>query len=361
MKINKILYLLLFIILFSACSSDDDNNNGYVEPIIPTKGAFVLNSGKMGQNNSSLAFYHNTTQSVSLNVFENANDGLKLGDTAQDLIIADNNMYLAVYNSRIIYITDSLGKVKEKIISIKNQYPRSFATDNNYVYVTYYDGYLARIDRKTLKLDPNQVAVGRNPEQVKVVNGKIYVANSGGMDYPNYDNTVSVIDASTFTKLRDITVVINPTKIETGSNGKVYVISSGNYGSIPNTLQSIDPQNEYRVDSIGVASIMQMNPAGDKLYTIYAPYSASGTPTLEYKVYDTDANKYLVGSFVNSDVAFSATPSTIDIDPVTNNIYIGTSDYRTNAEMYIISSSTGGLVSKFNTGGLNPVGAFFFK
>lgn len=357
MKINKLLYLFLFTILFSACSSDDNNDTDSTVSIVPSQGAFVLNNGNFGDNNASLAFYNQTKKQVSPDVFRLANDGLKLGDTAQDLLIVDNSMYIAVYNSRVIYLTDSIGKLKKEIVSSTNQYPRSLAADANYVYVVYYDGFLARIDRKTKELDPVQVAVGRNPEQVKVSNGKIYVANSGGLSYPNYDNTVSVVDAATFKKDRDVTVVINPTKVEVAGNGKVYVISSGNYGDIPNTLQSIDPQNNYKVDSIGSASMMTINPDGSKLYTIYSPV---GSNTIEYKVYDVNTAKFLDKSFVNSDVTFSATPSCLNIDPLTNNIYIGTSDYRNNAEMYIISPNRT-LVNKFNTQGLNPMGAYFFN
>ena len=360
MKINKLLYLFLFAVLFSACSSDDNDSDNSVVPIIPTKGAFVMNSGKMGSNNASLSFYNSALNKVAVNVFESANDGLKLGDTAQDLLVVGNEMYIAVYNSAVIYVTDSIGKIKKEIISNKEQNPRSLAADANYVYVSYYDGYLARINKTTLRLDTIQVAVGRNPEQVQVSNGKIYVANSGGLSYPNYDNKVSVVDAATFTKERDVTVVINPTKVQVANNGKIFVISSGNYGDIPNTLQTIDPQNNYKVDSIGTASMMQINPTGDKLYTIYAPYSATGNGVINYKVYDVNTQKYLDGSFVNSSVKFSATPSTLDIDPSTNNIYIGTSDYVNNAQMYIISS-TGSLINSFNTNGLNPMGAYFFK
>lgn len=357
MKISKLFYLLSFILLFSACSSDSNDTPIAVDSIVPTEGAFVLNSGNYGDNNSSLAFYNRVSTTVSQNVFSVQNNGLKLGDTAQDLLVVGNEMYIAVYNSRIIYITDSIGKVKQEIRSATNQYPRNLAADANYVYVTYYDGYLARIDKKTKMLDPNQVALGRNPEQVKVSNGKIYVVNSGGLDYPNYDNKVSVVDANTFTKIRDVEVVINPTRIEVGNNGKVYVISSGNYDDVPNTLQSIDPLDNYKVESIGSASLMTVNSQADKLYTIYAPVNGS---TLDYKVYDISTEKYLDASFVNSNVKFAATPSTLNIDPVTSNIYIGTSDYRTNATMYIINS-TGLLIGQFNTGGLNPIGAYFFK
>lgn len=351
--------LTLLTLCFVSCSSDDEVDYGtWTPPLSSTQGAFILNSGSQGSNNASLAFYNKETKKCNPTVFESLNNGLKLGDTAQDLIVAGDSMFIAMSGSELIYVTDMNGKLVKKIVSERAgqvQKPRAFASDDKYVYVTYFDGYVARIGRKTLELDAAQVKVGNNPENLKIANDKIYVANSGGMNYPNYDKTVSVIDIATFTKIKDIEVVLNPTKLEIDRKGNVYVISMGDYDNVPNTLQRINPN--YSVDSLGNATLMKINPTGDKLYTIYAQY---GAPSVDYKIYNIYYKKYLDGSFVNNDVKFSASPFTLDFDPATSEIYIGTSDYRTNAEMYIISTK-GELVSHFNTGGLNPAGAFFIK
>ena len=354
--------LTLLTLCFVACSSDDEVDYGtWTPPLTSTQGAFILNSGNQGSDNASLAFYDKQKKECNPTVFESMNGGLKLGDTAQDLLVAGDYIFIAMHGSRLIYETDMQGKLVKKIVSESEgqaQQPRSLAKDNNYVYVSYYDGYVARIAQKTLELDINKVKVGRSPEGICVVNNKVYVANSGGADYNKpigYDKTVSVIDIATFKKVRDIDVVLNPTKLEIDRKGNVYVISMGNYGNVPNTLQRINP--DYSVDSLGNASLMRINPNGDKLYTVYSQW---GAPSIDYKVYDIYEQKYVEGSFVNSDVKFAASPYSLNIDPATNEIYIGTSNYRTNAEMYIIST-TGALVSHFNTGGLNPMGAFFIK
>ncbi|MBF0575931.1 YncE family protein [Dysgonomonas sp. GY617] len=351
--------LTLSTLFLASCSSDDEvDYDVWTPPLSSTQGAFILNSGNQGSNNASLAFYDKETKKCNPTVFQSLNNGLELGDTAQDLIVSGDSIYIAMYGSGLIYVTNIQGKLVKKIVSERDgkaQKPRNFASDNKYVYVTYFDGYVARIERKTLLVDATQVKVGNNPENLKIANNKIYVANSGGMNYPNYDKTVSVIDIATFSKVKDIEVVLNPTTLEIDRRGNVYVISMGNYGDVPNTLQRINPN--YSVDSLGNATLMKINPTGDRLYTIYAQY---GAPTVDYKVYHIYDQKYVDGSFVNSDVKFSASPSTLDFDPATKEIYIGTSDYRTNAEMYIIST-TGKLVSHFNTGGLNPAGAFFIK
>ncbi len=359
------LLLSLLAFAFISCSGDDETTyDPWTPPLTSTQGAFILNGGSFNiPNSSSLSYYDKKTGQCNPTVFESSNGGLKLGDTAQDFCIAGNNMYIAVYGSGVIYVTDMQGKKVKTIVSTRDkntQMPRYLTADDTYVYVTYFDGYLARIKRSTMELEPNQLKVGNNPEDVVVYNGKIYVANSGGLNFPNYDKAVSVIDAKTFTKERDVSVIINPTRLEVDRKGNVYVISMGNYGfgepKVYNTLQRINA--DYSVDVLGNANIMRIDPKGDKLYTIYAQ---SGATSVSYKVYDVDAKKYLDGSFVAATVNFAASPSTLNIDPATNNLYIGTSDYRTNDMMYIISSSTGTLVSSFNTGGLNTQGAFFIK
>lgn len=354
--------LTLLTFCFVSCSSDDEvDYETWTPPLSSTQGAFILNSGNSSNNNASLAFYNKETKACNPTVFESMNNGLNLGATAQDLLVVGDHIFIAMHGSRLIYVTDMQGKLVKKIISEnagQAQQPRSLVKDDKYVYVSYYDGYVARIDQKTLELDATQVKVGRNPEDIRLVNNKLYVANSGGLDYNTavgYDKTVSVINVGTFTKERDIEVVLNPTKVEIDRKGNVYVISMGNYGTVPNTLQRINP--DYTVDSLGNASLMKINPNGDKLYTIYSQW---GAPSIDYKVYDIYEQKYLDGSFVNSDVKFAASPYCFNIDPATGEIYIGTSDYRTNGEMYIISTK-GELVSHFSTGGLNPMGAFFIK
>ena len=80
------------------------------------------------------------------------------------------------------------------------------------VYISYYNGYVARLDTASLEVEA-KVKVGRNPEQLAVSSNKLFVSNSGGMDYSTevgYDKTVSVVDLSTFTEIKKLDVVLNP-------------------------------------------------------------------------------------------------------------------------------------------------------
>lgn len=65
-------------------------------------------------------------------------------------------------------------------------------------------GYVAEIDTTTLQVT-RTVNVGYQPEELAIANNKVYVANSGGYMFPNYDRTVSVIDLETFKEVKKLT------------------------------------------------------------------------------------------------------------------------------------------------------------
>ena len=64
-------------------------------------------------------------------------------------------------------------------------------------------GEVYKIDTLTLQTVA-KVTVGYQPEEMAVIDDKLYVANSGGYMVPDYDHTVSVIDLKTFTEERKI-------------------------------------------------------------------------------------------------------------------------------------------------------------
>lgn len=198
---------------------------------------YVLCEGLWGYNNSVLTKYNLSDNSVVKDCFMDIN-GIGLGDTANDICVYGNKMYITVATDKIIWVTDKEANVIKKM-ETEGQ-PRYLAATAGKVYATYYNGKVARIDTTSCAVEAT-VAVGRNPEQLCVANNKLFVANSGGLDYPNYDKTVSVVDIPSFTELEKIDVAMNPANILTADNGLVYLVSLGNYGDVPNALQCINP------------------------------------------------------------------------------------------------------------------------
>lgn len=333
---------------FTSCNDDDDPTE---EPVIPSEYIYVLSSGNYGSNNTVLSMYNVKDGTVTRDIFEVQN-GRRLGDTGQDLIVYGSKIYIAVFGESTIEVTDLEAK-SVKQISTEGQ-PRYFAAYEGKVYVTYYNGYVARIDTVSLDVE-GKVRVGRNPEQLTIANKKLYAANSGGLDYNTevgYDKTVSVIDIASFTETKKIEVVINPCDITSDNSGNVYLISKGNYGDIPNTLQKIDS----KTDEVSVMDDLNgtfFAILDNTLYTVHSQYDATGAQIASFYSYDVVNRKVLSDNFIGTTEI--SQPYTITADKTFGNIYIATSDYVNDGDVYVFDSAEK-FVTKFEAG-LNPMKA----
>jgi hypothetical protein len=119
-------------------------------PVVISEYIYVLNSGNMGNNNATLSMYDLKETSVTKDIFEVRN-GRRLGDTGQDIIVYGSKMYIAVFTESTIEVTDLEAK-SIKQIKTEGQ-PRNFAVHEGYVYITYYNGYVARLDTASLTVD----------------------------------------------------------------------------------------------------------------------------------------------------------------------------------------------------------------
>ncbi len=346
--------LILGAFAFTACSDDDDDD------VIVEEGIYVLNNGKKDNNNSTITYYDPVTKVSSDGDVYAAQNQRGLGDSGQDILCEGKYIYLAVYNSnRISVMTRDFVEVAS-ITPLREgqpQSPRSLLYHDKKLYVSLYDGYVAKINTSDFTVEA-QVKVGRNPEALTVSNGKLFVANSGGMDWNKpigCDKTVSVINLKTFEVEKTIDVEINPTVLTTVDNGDVYCISMGNYGDVPNTLQKIDPKN-YTVTKLGNATEMATD--GEKLYLMYSQYDAAFNQVISYPVYDTEKEDWLPGEWV-ADASEIVKPYKLSYEPQTECLYLTSSDYKTNGDVYVYKTD-GTLVTKFGAG-LNPLKAVYVK
>lgn len=325
---------------------------------ISTSGVYILNSGNYASNDANLAFYDPSSGRVVHNVFNDAN-GMLLGDTAQDMLIYGSKMYIAVYNSKVLFVTNLQGKLIEELritADDTNLSPRELIGHNGKVYVSLYEGYLAQIDTTSYKTVLTKV--GNNPEGVAVSREHIYVANSGGMNWPNCDNTVSKVEISTMKEVAKIEVITNPVKIVTNIFGEIFVSSCGNYGDISSSLQRIDPitnevtkLSERAVESISMSS-------ESKLYFLSPEYDENNNVVAAVGVYNTLTKEFEEDLIPKGSKVIKNNPYGISVDPASGDIYIGSSDYSSEGDMYRFNSK-GELITSFGTGGLNPMGAYF--
>ena len=236
MRLTKVLLygLCSSIIILASCKKDDDPTGD----VILKNGMFALCEGLFQQNNSSLTWVNFNNGSSVKGFFQNKNER-GLGDTGNDMRRYGGKIYIVVnVSSTIEVLNASTGFVQEQIQMIENgvsKQPRSIAFSGGKAYISCYDGFVDVLDTASLTI-VNRIPVGSNPEGLEVSGDKLFVANSGGLNFPAVDSTVSIIDLNTEMELSRVVVGKNPGDVEVDSQGDVYVISRGDYTTIPSRM-----------------------------------------------------------------------------------------------------------------------------
>ena len=260
MKKIFLLSTLCLLAIMSSCRDDNDNdiigsNNSNVTEGSDQElsGFYLLNEGQMGANNSTLDYFDVKTGIYSSNIYAERNPNVikELGDTGNDLKIYNGRLYAVMNGSHKVEImtADSAKHIAD--VDVPNG--RFICFDGNYAYVSSYVGAswdngevlgaVYKLDTQTATV-VDSVLVGYQPEELAVVNGTLYVANSGGL-HTGYDNTVSVIDLDHFTVTGEITVGINPFRVNkaTISTYRPTFMSSTPKATMLSTRSTSEPAN----------------------------------------------------------------------------------------------------------------------
>lgn len=343
-KLQSLLYTIALVAFLAACRDDKIIPDPEPEPVAERKGIYVLAEGSFNGNNSTLTYYNYDNKALTADKF-NSENGRGLGDTANDIVVYGSKMYIVVNVSSTIEVVNAQTTKLVKQIPVKNnevgRQPRFIVFDKGKGYISNFDGTVAVLDTATLTIE-KYIPVGRNPEQLAVANGKLYVANSGGLEYisGNYDKTVSVINLTTLAEIDKITVVMNPQVLAADQYGDIYVISTGNYDNVGPSLAIIDSKTDAvksSIDFFGGDFVIK----GD---TAYIPdYSGN------VKLYNVKTEKLISENFI-SDGTPIASIGGVTVDDLTGEVFVSdVKDYSSN-----------GTVTCFNKAGVKqyaiPVG-----
>ncbi len=201
-------------------------------------GYLVLNEGLFQQNNSTLSWIDLSDDSVTENIFSSINNR-PLGDTGNDLKRYGGKVYIVLNGSSTVEVLNAQTlKSIQQINLIYNQQPqqpRSITFSGGKAYISSYDGFINVLDTVSLTIT-NRIAVGNNPEGVVTFGDYLYVANSGGLNFPNVDSTVFKINLNTLAIEQSFHVGANPRQLECDSEGNIYVVKQGNYSTDPAEL-----------------------------------------------------------------------------------------------------------------------------
>ena len=223
MKSKLLLFVILFIATFAGCSKDDDPVT--VVPV-SAKGVYVVNEGIFNHGNADLTLYIPDSNKTYSDVYYSANSK-KLGDVAQNMYIKDGVGYIVVNNSNKIVLIDIKTNKLIDTISTNLNSPRSIVFSNSKMYVSnLYGSSISVFSGTNYKTFVKNITVKANPDEMVLVNNKIYVAHPT-LGTPS--KTVTILDPSTDQISKTLNVGDNPSMIKAyGTN--VAVLSTGEYG-----------------------------------------------------------------------------------------------------------------------------------
>jgi len=282
---------------------------------------------------------------------------LSLGDTGNDIKRYGNKIYIVVNVSSTIEVLDassfhSIKQIDMKVGTAPKQ-PRYITFAGSKAYVSCYDGFVDVIDTVSLTVE-QRIQVGTNPEGLEVSNGKLYVANSGGLSFPIMDSTISVIDLNTQLEIEKLTVGVNPGSIIKDNQGDIYVVSRGDYGSIPSQLYRIDSQSDSVVETFSFEVTSLCSFENNFLIAYQDPSGGSSSIGL----FDPITESMINASYINTSAI--STLYGIQYNPFNQRIYLTDAMNYTNTGFVKSYSSSGSFIVDYHVG-LNPSKMVFYE
>lgn len=364
MKRNLYIFCILLTVgIFAGCDDmkDFEPQREYSQDAV-TRKMYILSEGLFNYNNSKLGVYDFTEPDDAKKYipdFFAQQNKRGLGDTANDMQRYGSKIYILVNVSSQIEVIDAeTGKSIKRIPMFNDKkvarQPRYIDFYEGKGYVCSFDGTVARLDTASLEIEA-YVEVGRNPDGICVANRKLYVSNSGGLSFPNFDNTVSVVDIAAFKEIKKINVGTNPYKIHADSEGDVYVVTRGNndvYG-----FHKIDSDIDEKIQTFPSLSVYNFEIYEDKAYMYNYDY-ATGKSWV--KVFDCLTERVIDEQFVKDKNITINTPYGISINPLNGDVYIFDAQFFIYEGDVLCFDKDGKFKFRINEVGLNPNHIVFF-
>ena len=341
MRILKLMLWLLPLCLFS-CREDEyvtymtDEDTG-VPSVEETHfdGLYILNEGNMGANRCTLDYLDlsgtDSTIHYYRNIYAERNPSTvkELGDVGNDIGIYGSKLWIVVNCSNKVEVCEAHSTRRLGQVNIDNC--RYLAFDGGFAYVSSYAGPVQvaencplgrvyKVDTLTLqKVD--SVVVGYQPEEMAIVDGKLYVANSGGYRVPLYDNRIMVIDLATFQVIKEIEVDVNLHRLLADSHGQLWVSTRGNYFDVSPALYCLKDDKVVARLEVPISS---MTIVGDSLYYIGTTFSyVDGGYKKDFGIVDVALQRCSVAvTFEAPEIKNITLPYGIIVNPHDRDFYI---------------------------------------
>ena len=206
MKFRSLFFTALCGMAVSAAMVSCSDDSGYdpyelgSQVALPEHRGFVLNEGTYKNNDASISFFdavNDTASSKECDLYFVQNKK-QLGDTGQDIITYNGNIYVVVYGSNYIAKLNKAGFEEKRHSFFENHgQPRYVVAYEGKLYVTTVGGYIVRLDANTLTLEADCI-VGKTPELLIEKDGVLYVAIGNAYDYTSSSETMAIVDTRNF-------------------------------------------------------------------------------------------------------------------------------------------------------------------
>jgi len=301
----------LFTSLLASCSSSDS-----VAPTPTGTGqyAYVINEGNFSNGIGAVSRFDKTTKGLVPDAFASANNGAVLGSVVQSMTVVDTRGYVVVNNSNkmeVVSLPDFKSTATIAGLTQPRYFTRSVANPAK-GYVTewlggpypapYTAGRLSVIDLNTNKVT-STIPAGINPGRAIVLNGTLYVPNSGTKSLTFVNDATGAVTGS-------LALNTPASEVVADKNGVLWILCGSDYVSQPAQLVMFNPatstQRVLPFATVGSGSGLRISPDGQQLY-----YSYRGA---EYRMGIADAALPTTPLIKRSFYGF-------DIDPATGTLY----------------------------------------
>ncbi len=298
MKLNLTLFAVgILAITITSCHKDQK----VVPNLYPTNkaGIYVMNTGNVGGNNTTVSFYDYTTKQLVSDIFSQFN-GLNLQGNASSIGNYGSRFYVLLsYGLRVVNAkttnlikTDSIGP------------GQSFTFyKNNILINTGGTGNIGVMDTASYQISKTINTGNGTVVQMKIVNNKLYALNAGATS-----SFVSVIDLNTFSINKTINIDGTGTSLTADTLGHIYVGSQLSGGTVPGEVTVIDDNADV------VKSLLNFYVGGTIYYQNgYIYYPASGGKIITYNIVSQtfgQSNFIIDGTILSNPYAISGNPDT---------------------------------------------------
>ena len=336
---------LSLTLAFSSCRDEhlivyaEEEDTGKEAVVSDIVGMYVLCEGNMGSNKCTLDYLDLSGNTPTVhywrNIYAERNPTVvkELGDVGNDIKIYGSKMWIVVNCSDKVEVVRADNCQRIGQVDIPNC--RYVTFDGPYAYVSSYVGpvdlnaeaqigMVYQVDTLTLEVTKT-VAVGYQPEEMAVIDGKLYVANSGGYIAPIYDHTVSVVDLQTFKEERKIDVGVNLHRCRADKYGQLWVTSRGNYINRKATMYWLEPRGTtYEVVGSLPYAVSDMCIVGDSLYYFGSEWSETEQRnTISYGIINVRTHELVTNKLSDApEVAAMRMPYGIIVNPQERDFYL---------------------------------------